>query len=330
MRRSAELLDRVLEAGIVGSFSGVGYRVRRRSQRFEPLSRRRLDGRTVALTGATSGLGEWSAGRLGSLGARLLLLVRNVERGELVAERIRRGHDAEVEVVEADMADLASVRRAAATVARLAPRLDVLIHCAGALSSTLTMTGDGIETTLATHVVGPFLLTGLLLPQLEAAGGARVIVVTSGGMYTQALDVDHLQMTPKTYKGAVAYARAKRAQVSLVAQCGPLLLARDVRLVAMHPGWADTPGVAASLPAFHRFARPLLRTPAAGADTIVWLAAAAPETLDAGPLWLDRRPRPLHRLRRTAASDTEPERLRLLALCQRLSGETAPEGARPA
>jgi NAD(P)-dependent dehydrogenase (short-subunit alcohol dehydrogenase family) len=137
-------------------------------------------------------------------------------------------------------------------------------------------------------------------------------------------------MTPSTYRGSVAYALAKRAQVTLVAHCAPLLEGRGVSLVAMHPGWARTPGLAASLPRFDRLAGPLLRSVAEGADTIVWLVAADPAALHRAPLWLDRHPRTLHRLRRTASSDTVAERRRLAELCERLSGEAAPACASPA
>jgi len=327
MRRGAQLLDRALEASVVGSFSRIGYLARRRTQGFEPLSARRLDGRTVAITGATSGLGNWAARRFGALGARLLLLVRDTARGEAVAVQIRARYGATVDVVEADLSDLASVRSAAMAVTALAPRLHALINNAGALLPSYTQTADGIETTVATHLIGPYLLTRLFLPQLEAAPGSRVIVVTSGGMYTQPLDVGHLQMTASTFRGAVAYARAKRAQVSLVAHCAPALKRCGVSLVAMHPGWTYTPGMAASLPTFHRLTAPILRTVAEGADTMVWLATADPGTLAQGALWLDRRPRPLHRLRRTAATDTPVERRRLVELCARLSGEPSLAGA---
>jgi NAD(P)-dependent dehydrogenase (short-subunit alcohol dehydrogenase family) len=140
-------------------------------------------------------------------------------------------------------------------------------------------------------------------------------------MYTQPLDVDHLQMTASTYRGSVAYARAKRAQVSLVSHLAPRLERRGVSLAAMHPGWALTPGMAAALPAFHRLTGPILRTVAEGADTMVWLVTVDAAVLRGGSLWLDRRPRPPHRLRRTAQSDTVAERRRLVELCDRLSGE---------
>ena len=111
MRRGAQLLDRALETSVVGSFSRIGYLARRRTQAFEPLSARRLDGQTVAITGATSGLGTWAARRLGALGAHVLLLVRDTVRGEAIAVQIRGRYGATVDVVEADLSDLEDIGR---------------------------------------------------------------------------------------------------------------------------------------------------------------------------------------------------------------------------
>ena len=157
------------------------------------------------------------------------------------------------------------------------------------------------------------LLTELLLPALCAAAPSRVLWVSSGGMYSEPLSVGELEMGPDDYDGVTAYARAKRAQVTLTELYADRLLPRGVVVHAMHPGWADTPGVARSLPMFRRMMGPLLRTPADGADTLVWLAANDDEVLaDSGLFWLDRRPRPIHRLGRTSRSDTPEERARLL------------------
>jgi dehydrogenase/reductase SDR family member 12 len=115
-------------------------------------------------------------------------------------------------------------------------------------------------------------------------------------MYAQRVVAATLEMPPAGYRGVAAYARVKRAQVLLSREWARRIDPADVAFHAMHPGWADTPGLAASLPRFRWAARPILRTPDEGADTIVWLATAAPEHLGSGCFWHDRRPRSEYRL----------------------------------
>ncbi len=180
-------------------------------------------------------------------------------------------------------------------------------------------TAAGIELTTAVHVVGPFLLTGLLLDRLAATPDARVLTMSSGGMYTAGLSIAGLQMTDDRYKGAEQYARAKRTQVILNemwAERRP-----DIRFHALHPGWADTPGVEESLPTFRRIVGPLLRTPEQGIDTLVWLAADdGPPLAHTGAFWHDRRIRPIHKLRSTKRSDTAARRDQLWEAVADLAG----------
>jgi NAD(P)-dependent dehydrogenase (short-subunit alcohol dehydrogenase family) len=182
---------------------------------------------------------------------------------------------------------------------------------AGAIFPERRESPDAIEATLATMVVGPFVLVGGLRPLLERTGGARVVAVTSGGMYTQALPLDDLGYKTGTFSGPRAYARAKRAQTALAREWARRLAAAgsDVIVNAMHPGWADTPGLADTLPGFYRFMGPLLRTPAEGADTIVWLAAHPAAATMSGRLFLDRRPRPFDRFPGTRLATAERRRL---------------------
>jgi NAD(P)-dependent dehydrogenase (short-subunit alcohol dehydrogenase family) len=167
-----------------------------------------------------------------------------------------------------------------------------------------------------THLVAPFLLTKLLLPLLETSAPSRVVWVTSGGMYAQRLSVDDLELPAERFDGVTAYARAKRAQVALVGHWALALRARGVFVHAMHPGWADTPGVATSLPRFHRVLGPILRSPAEGADTMVWLVASDEGVTTSGELWLDRRRRPTHKVPWTRRRDEDTEAARLLAWCE--------------
>ena len=241
--------------------------------------------------------------------ARVVLVGRSADRLRTVHDELvaRHGEDRFPTVV-ADMSSLASVRTAAAHIGRTEPRLDVLVDNAGAITPERHTTADGLETTFATMVAGPFVLIDGLLPLLAASGSGRVISVVSGGMYLQALPLDDLHFERGEYDGTRAYARAKRAATALIREWarrydGP------VRFAAMHPGWADTPGLAEQLPGFHRLMGPLLRTPAEGVDTITWLATARGSDVPDGRLYLDRRPRPFDRLRSTRLSAAERRRL---------------------
>ena len=139
-------------------------------------------------------------------------------------------------------------------------------------------------------------------------------------MYTQKLDVDDLQFEHKPFNGVVAYAQAKRAQVILTELWAEKLAGSGVTVNAMHPGWADTPGVQTSLPTFRRLAKGSLRTPEQGADTILWLAVTRAVAGETAKFWFDRRARGTHLLPRTQSS--AHDRQRLWDECVRLSGLT--------
>ena len=311
----ANLVDSALEASVVGSFTRIGYHTRRRLFDWTPLRSLRLDGKVAIVTGATSGLGRAAAESIAELGGHVCVVGRDPERTERARGEIAAAAGS---AVEADLADLSSLAETAAFAARFAAthdRLDVLVLNAGALTQAYTVTDEGNETTLATHVLSPFLLTRALRPLLEASAPSRVIVVASGGMYTEPLDVDALDPEPAAYDGTAAYARCKRAQVVLTEEWTRELLDTGVTVNAMHPGWADTPGLRAALPGFSRVVGPLLRTPEEGADTIVWLAAAPDAADSSGLFFLDRRARAKHRLGRTRRPDEAREAARLWRLC---------------
>jgi dehydrogenase/reductase SDR family member 12 len=302
------VLDAMLEAPVVTSFTRLGYDARSRLAKWKPLDGYDLTGRTVLVTGASSGLGLVAVRQLARCGAAVVLLGRDEAKTTKVRDEIaaRTGNEA-LSVVIADMGDLSAVRAAAAQIIERHSVLDVLVHNAGALSATRQLSPQGIEQTVASQVVGPFLLTSLLLPLLTSSAPARVITMSSGGMYAAGLTVDSLQMGDD-YKGSEQYARAKRAQVTLNEMWSQRMPADEVVFHAMHPGWADTPGVRDALPTFRKIVGPLLRSPEQGADTLVWLAADDGEPLaTSGRFWLDRHSRSIHKLPSTRASDT-PER----------------------
>jgi dehydrogenase/reductase SDR family protein 12 len=311
----AKLVDAVLEASVVGSFTRIGCRTRRRLFRWEPLGSLRLDGKFAIVTGATSGLGRTAAELLARQGAEVCIVGRDPDRTERARAEIAAAAGS---AVEADLADLSLLSETAALADRYCgqhDRLDVLVLNAGALIHDYTVTPEGNEITVATHVLSQFLLTEALRPLLAASAPSRVIMVASGGMYTEPLDVGKLDPDPDSYDGTAAYARCKRAQVVLAEEWTRHLLDTGVTVNTMHPGWADTPGLRTALPGFSRALGRLLRTPEEGADTIAWLAAAPEVSAQSGLFFLDRRARPKHRLRRTRRPDETREAARLWRLC---------------
>ncbi|HEY1347535.1 MAG TPA: SDR family NAD(P)-dependent oxidoreductase [Streptosporangiaceae bacterium] len=306
MTRPAETADALLEASVVGSFSRIGLLVRSRLlPEFTTRAPFTLEGRIVVITGATSGIGYAAATGLARLGAAVHFLARDPVRAASTHRRIAAASgNQQISYGLADLDDPRSVRAFAAEYLTAHDRLDVLIHNAGAIHPGYQTDDAGTELTVAGQVIAPFLLTSLLLPALLAAGRSRVITVSSAGMYTQRLDPATLQMPASGYRGVTAYARAKRAQVALSREWARRLAGTEVAFHAMHPGWVNTPGIAAALPRFHRAMRPLLRTPEQGADTIIWLAASDPARLGSGSFWHDRRPRAEYRLPGTREAPT--------------------------
>lgn len=293
----ARALDTVLDRAIAPGYTRLGLLARRHLSTWpaDPAPGA-LDGRTAAVTGASSGLGTATAEGLARLGAHVRLVVRDPEKGERVAEKIRAAvPSARLSVDRCDLGDLDDVRRCATEMSAAlgADALDVLVHNAGVMPAHRTTSPQGHELSMAVHVLGPVLLTELLRPRLAASGvhGGRVVFVTSGGMYAQRLRADDLEYTAGSYSPTSAYARSKRAQVELLAPLAERWGHDVAMVVATHPGWADTPGVVESLPGFHKLTRRALRSAEEGADTVVWLSVVDLPPARTG-LFHDRRARP--------------------------------------
>ena len=316
----------MLEASVVGSFTRIGYHARRRLYRWPPVSSFRLDGRVALVTGATSGLGRYTAETMARLGADVVLVGRDPERTERARREIAAVTQRDVTAELADLSLLADAAALADRVIATHDRLDVLVHNAGAMTHRFVTTAEGNESTFATHVLAQFLITARLLPLVRQSPDGRVITVASGGMYTQPLDVRALEPSAASYDGVKAYSRCKRAQVALAGEWARRTGGHP-GICTMHPGWADTPGIRDALPGFSRLVGPLLRTPAEGADTILWLAAGTPANGLGGRFFHDRRARPLHRLRRTRRPDEAQESARLWELCRERTGTDPPSGS---
>lgn len=307
--RLLSVVDTLADRAVPIGYSWLGYRLRRPGWNLADPAPDACRDRVVLVTGANSGIGKAIVTGLARLGATVVLVVRDSERGEQTRTEILREHPAaDLTVRVCDVSDLHDVRRFAAELGRRNPTIDVLIHNAGTLPTRRATTPQGHEMTLATHVFGPLLLTELLRQALAAAADPRVILVSSGGMYTQRLPTADPEYRENRYRGASAYARTKRMQVALLPALAQRYAANGVAVYGMHPGWVDTPGVTESLPRFHRLLRPFLRTTEQGADTVVWLAATHPPR-PSGTFWHDRRPRPVHYVPTTRDTPAERERL---------------------
>ena len=301
--------DKVLDPTVVWSFSQPGFL--RHSAQFDPNGLEvDLSNKRILITGANSGIGKAAATRLSSMGATVVMLCRSETRGQKALDEIQSlNPNATLELVILDVSSLEDIRLKAPLLAS-AP-IDVLIHNAGVLPSEFQHTAEGLELTLATNLIGPHLLTQLLSQNLKSA---RIIWVSSGGMYPVKIDLNQLESPPKDkFVGVAAYAQTKRAQVilnELYATAWP-----ETTSLCMHPGWADTPAVQSSIPTFHRVTKNILRTAEQGADTVVWLAAQT-QSAESGTFWFDRKARQTHAFPWTKESDAQ--RQALWEMCNRL------------
>lgn len=198
--------------------------------------------RLVAITGANSGIGFEAAKALAGKGAHVILAVRSATRGQAAIEKIRTAHPrAQVELEMLDLADLASVRAFAERFEARYGALPLLINNAGVMATPYRRTADGFELQFGTNHLGHFALTGLLLPAILAAPGARVVTVSSMVHSFGKIDFDNLDGS-KGYQRWIAYSQSKLANLLFAYELQRRFAATGARAisVACHPGYADT------------------------------------------------------------------------------------------
>ncbi|OBA75361.1 short-chain dehydrogenase [Mycobacterium sp. 1554424.7] len=263
-----------------------------------------LSGKTCVITGASSGLGRESARALAAAGAHVVLAARNpdalAQATQWIAAEVPH---ARTSTVALDLTALASVRAAASAIREIAPVIDVLMNNAGVMFTPFGRTRDGFETQIGTNHFGHFELTRLLTPQLAAAGGARIVALSSGGHVMGDVDFDDPNWESREYDKFVAYGASKTANILHAIEADRRLSGSGIRAYAVHPGTVATSlarymsradfsdlrkMVSASAAARGESAEGLLdlTTPEQGAATQVW-AAVSPELADRGGLYLE-------------------------------------------
>jgi NAD(P)-dependent dehydrogenase (short-subunit alcohol dehydrogenase family) len=248
-----------------------------------------MTGRVCVVTGANRGIGQATAEGLGRLGATLVLVCRRREDGDAVATAIgAAGRGPAPEVVDADLASLAAIRRAAERIQARHPAIHVLVNNAGVVTRERQETADGCEAQLAVNHLAPFLLTALLLPALRAGAPSRVITVSSTTHHGAAIDFDDLQ-SRRDYDSSDVYAVTKLMNVMFTYELARRLEGTGVTANCLHPG-----AVATKLLGDY-MQEPVVDggvfgvSPEEGADTVVYLAAAPEVATVTGRYFTNRR-----------------------------------------
>ncbi|OMO83960.1 Short-chain dehydrogenase/reductase SDR [Corchorus olitorius] len=287
---------RVTAFGVYGYLNFTRNAFLEHSKKFQPEDMQiSIEGKNCIVTGANSGIGFAAAEGLASRGATVYMVCRNKERGEAALSKIQSSTGNPN--VHLEICDLSSVSEIKSFSSRFSSKdvpVHVLINNAGLIENKRVTTFEGFELNFAVNVLGTDATTELMLPLLEkAAPDARVITVSSGGMYAAPLTTD-LQFNDGKFDGVAQYARNKRVQVALTEKWAEMYKNKGIGFYSMHPGWAETPGVAKSLPNFNQRLSGKLRTSEEGADTIIWLALQPKEKLVSGGFYFDRAEAPKH------------------------------------
>lgn len=237
-----------------------------------------MEGKTVVITGPTSGIGKEIARGLAKMGATLVLGCRNTDAGACLADDLLKvSKAAKVDVIQVDLADRKSIETFSQKTLERHPRLDVLVNNAGVSrgSQLRSKSPDGIELTFGTNVLGYFLMTRWLLGRLRDSTPSRIVNVAS--TFASDLDLDDLQFEVRPWDSMKAYAQSKACDRMLTWALARRLESSSVTANAMAPGLVADTGLYRNTPAqvmSQLRQRGSGRTPADGADTAVWLASS--------------------------------------------------------
>jgi NAD(P)-dependent dehydrogenase (short-subunit alcohol dehydrogenase family) len=253
-----------------------------------------LSGRIFVVTGSSAGLGAETARALGKTGATVVMVARNAEKNAKVIEHIREQFpNARLSSVTMDLADLGSVRKAAAEILAAYPKIHALINNAGFVGGPRVVTPEGAELHFAANHLGPFLFTNLLYPALRAAAPSRVLILSSNGHRMPGFDFDDLDFSKRDYNHWTAYSASKRANVLHAVGLAKRLSGTGVTANAVHPGVIRTevfrdvqPEEEQMVTGWSEANGSPIKSIAQGASTQVW-GAIAPELKDVTGIYLE-------------------------------------------
>ncbi len=202
----------------------------------------RCDGKVVVITGATSGIGYYTAKKYASMGARVITLNRSKEKSEALVRDIEREFGIKIEYFLADLSNLKDICKVVEFLSCIKEPIDVLIHNAGVYLDKRTLTADGLETNFVVHYLAPFIINYHLLEKYKKDKKGRIILVSSEGyrFAVWGLNLDDLQFEKARYTGLKAYGSAKLAQILTMHIFADLLKPYNVTINAMHPGMVRT------------------------------------------------------------------------------------------
>lgn len=236
-----------------------------------------MTGRVCVLTGANRGIGRATAEGLARLGAQVILVCRRKQDGDAVSQEIAARSSVVPDVVTADLSSQSSIRQAAAYLRVRHPRLHILINNAGVIPQRREVTVDGLEMQFTVNHLAYFLLTNLLLPQLEAGAPSRIINVSSGAHTHASIEFDDLQAERGSYDPKQVYSRSKLANILFTYELARRLSGTGVTANCLNPGvvatrmLADYMGIPVDGPAL---ARTFGAKPEQGAETSIYLASS--------------------------------------------------------